>query len=362
VPNLDGRIEAAELMPAYDVGASFLLAPAGELREVLTAGVPSPDGTLRWDLGADYASDVVARFGAQRVAGAWFAASFPSAQFAVADDPTGALLAVYRLETTGLFLLGFASREMDPPEGRTLWVYQTPVLVFQLPLEPGASWVTVSEVRDATVRGVPKDKVHTRIMSACDMCGLTDRIAQVIGTLSKGYKQRVGLAQALIHDPDILILDEPTSGLDPNQIVEIRNLIKKLGENRTIILSTHNLPEVMATCTRILIIHQGRLVADGTAPELEEREAENERLKIELRGVDSEVARLQLGALEGVRRAEIAPSTERNVTTIELEAPRGGDLRSKVYRKAVEAGWDLLGLTRMTLDLEGLFRKLTREV
>jgi ABC-2 type transport system ATP-binding protein len=214
----------------------------------------------------------------------------------------------------------------------------------------------------ATVRGVPKDKVHTRIMSACDMCGLTDRIAQVIGTLSKGYKQRVGLAQALIHDPDILILDEPTSGLDPNQIVEIRNLIKKLGENRTIILSTHNLPEVMATCTRILIIHQGRLVADGTAPELEEREAENERLKIELRGVDSEVARLQLGALEGVRRAEIAPSTERNVTTIELEAPRGGDLRSKVYRKAVEAGWDLLGLTRMTLDLEGLFRKLTREV
>ncbi len=214
----------------------------------------------------------------------------------------------------------------------------------------------------ATVRGVAKDKVHARIMSACDMCGLTDRIAQVIGTLSKGYKQRVGLAQALIHDPDILILDEPTSGLDPNQIVEIRNLIKKLGENRTIILSTHNLPEVMATCTRILIIHKGRLVADGTASELEEREAENERLKIELRGVDSEVARLQLGGLDGVRRAEITPSTEPNVTTIELEAPRGGDLRSKVYRKAVEAGWELLGLTRMTLDLEGLFRKLTREV
>ena len=184
VPNLDGRIEAAELMPAYDVGASFLLAPAGELREVLTAGVPSPDGTLRWDLGADYASDVVARFGAQRVAGAWFAASFPSAQFAVADDPTGALLAVYRLETTGLFLLGFASREMDPPEGRTLWVYQTPVLVFQLPLEPGASWVTVSEVRDATVRGVPyagRDSYESRVQAPAGELVLPDlRFAQAM--------------------------------------------------------------------------------------------------------------------------------------------------------------------------------------
>jgi ABC-2 type transport system ATP-binding protein len=214
----------------------------------------------------------------------------------------------------------------------------------------------------ATVRGVPKGRIRERIKSACEMCGLADRIGQVIGTLSKGYKQRVGLAQALIHDPDILILDEPTSGLDPNQIVEIRNLIKKLGENRTIILSTHNLPEVMATCTRILIVHQGRLVADGTAGELEEREAENERLQVQLRGVDPQLAKAELAALEGVRRAEITPSTEPNVTTLELEAPRGGDLRARVFRKAVESSWELLGLTRLTLDLEGLFRKLTREV
>ncbi len=219
----------------------------------------------------------------------------------------------------------------------------------------------------ATVRGVPKDKVRERIKAACEMCGIVDRIGQVIGTLSKGYKQRVGLAQALIHDPDILILDEPTSGLDPNQIVEIRNLIKRLGENRTIILSTHNLPEVMATCTRILIIHQGRIVADGTAAQLEEREAENERLRILLRGVEPEVARLELAALPGVRRAELVPSADAGVAAIELEAPRQRgdgtqDLRAATFKKVVDKGWELLELTRLQLDLEGLFRKLTREV
>jgi len=214
----------------------------------------------------------------------------------------------------------------------------------------------------ATVRGVPKERIRERLKAACEMCGIVDRIGQSIGTLSKGYKQRVGLAQALIHDPDILILDEPTSGLDPNQIVEIRNLIKRLGENRTIILSTHNLPEVMATCTRILIIHQGRIVADGTAAQLEEREAENERLRVLVRGVEAEVARLELQTLPGVRRAEVLPSAEANVATIEIEAPRNGELRSAAFKKVVDKGWELLELTRMQLDLEGLFRKLTREV
>ncbi len=214
----------------------------------------------------------------------------------------------------------------------------------------------------ATVRGVPKGRIRERIKAACEMCGIVDRIGQVIGTLSKGYKQRVGLAQALIHDPDILILDEPTSGLDPNQIVEIRNLIKQLGKDRTIILSTHNLPEVMATCSRILIVHKGRLVADGTAAQLEEREAENERLQVLVRGVDPQLVRAELGTLPNVRRAELALSSEPNVAALEIEAPRGGDLRSLVFKRVVEKNWELLGLTRLELDLEGLFRKLTREV
>ena len=159
-------------MPAYDVGASFLLSPVGEDRDVSTAGVLDPDGTLRWDLGADYASDAVARFGASRLEGAWYASSFPSGQFAVADDPSGALFAVYRLDAAGLYLLGFASAQMDPPEGRTLWVYATPVVVFRLPLEPGATWITTSEVRDATVRGLPyagRDTYESRVVAAGEL-------------------------------------------------------------------------------------------------------------------------------------------------------------------------------------------------
>jgi hypothetical protein len=172
VPDLDGRIEARELQPAYDVGASFLLSPAGEVRDVDLGGVLDPDGTLRWDLGSDYASDVAVRFGASTLAGKWYASSFPSGQFTVADDPSGALEAIYRLDEAGLYLLGFASAQMDPPEGRTLWVYETPVVVFRLPLEPGASWVTASEVRDATVRGLPyagRDTYESRVVAAGEL-------------------------------------------------------------------------------------------------------------------------------------------------------------------------------------------------
>lgn len=177
VPNLDGRIEATELMPAFDVGASFLLSPAGERREVSTAGSLGADGTVTWDLGADYASDAVARFGAMRLEGAWYAGSFPSGQFAVADDPSGALHAIYRLDADGLYLLGFASRDMDPPEGRTLWTYATPIVVFQLPLTPGASWITVSDVRDATVRGLPyagRDTYESQVSASAGTLVLPD--------------------------------------------------------------------------------------------------------------------------------------------------------------------------------------------
>ncbi|PKN58021.1 MAG: ABC transporter [Deltaproteobacteria bacterium HGW-Deltaproteobacteria-14] len=214
----------------------------------------------------------------------------------------------------------------------------------------------------ATVRGVPKDKLKERIKAACEMCGILPRVGQRIGTLSKGFKQRVGLAAALIHDPDILILDEPTSGLDPNQIVEIRNLIKRLGENRTIILSTHNLPEVMATCNRMLIVHNGQLVADGTAAELEKRESASQRLRVLLRGVDPEAARAALAAVAGVETAHVRPSAEPDAVRLEVIAREDADVRAAVYRLVVDRGWELLGLEREVLDLEGLFRKLTREM
>ena len=148
------------------------------------------------------------------------------------------------------------------------------------------------------VRAIPKDDLEGRILETSRLCGLEDRLGQEIGTLSKGYRQRVGLAQALIHQPDILILDEPTSGLDPNQIVEIRNLIKDLGEDRTIILSTHNLPEVMATCNRMLIVHNGTLVADGTPAELQSREEENPRVRVIYRGASAADGSSAAGIIE----------------------------------------------------------------
>jgi ABC-2 type transport system ATP-binding protein len=117
----------------------------------------------------------------------------------------------------------------------------------------------------ALLQGVSKDKVQSRIREMIKVCGLMGEKHKLIGELSKGYRQRVGLAQAMIHDPQVLILDEPTTGLDPNQIVEIRKLIKEIGREKTVILSTHILPEVEATCDRILIINNGKIVADGTA-------------------------------------------------------------------------------------------------
>ncbi len=214
----------------------------------------------------------------------------------------------------------------------------------------------------ASVRGVEPKRVDERIAAVAKMCGIADRLAQTIGTLSKGYKQRVGLAQALIHDPDILILDEPTSGLDPNQIVEIRNLIKDLGREHTIILSTHNLPEVMATCSRMIIIHDGRLVADGTPAELEAREDEHLRLRLTLRGPDEATAREALAALDGVDTVTPATTAAADAVSFELVGPRDSQAQEAVFRLAVDRGWVILELHRQVLDLEGIFRKLTQEV
>lgn len=214
----------------------------------------------------------------------------------------------------------------------------------------------------ASVRGVEAKRVDERVAAVAKMCGIADRLAQTIGTLSKGYKQRVGLAQALIHDPDILILDEPTSGLDPNQIVEIRNLIKDLGREHTIILSTHNLPEVMATCSRMIIIHDGKLVADGTPSELEAREDEHLRLSLVLRGADEATARAALAAVDGLDSVTPKPTTVPDAVAFELVGPQGSQAQEALFRLAVDRGWVILELHRQVLDLEGIFRKLTQEV
>jgi len=154
LPNLDGRIERSELAPAFGVPVSVLVSPTGETRDVNLAGIDD-GGSIYWDFGADYASDRITQPVATPIAGAWFAASFPTDAFYVAYDPGGTIMGVYRIDDAGLYLLGLASTEMDPAEGRTLLVYATPIVVLQLPLVPGASWVSVGEVTNGTVRGLP---------------------------------------------------------------------------------------------------------------------------------------------------------------------------------------------------------------
>ncbi len=213
----------------------------------------------------------------------------------------------------------------------------------------------------ARVRGIEPTRISERIQAVAKTVGATNVLDQDIATLSKGYRQRVGLAQAMVHDPEILILDEPTSGLDPNQIVEIRELIKELGHDRTVILSTHNLPEVMATCNRILLIHRGRLVADGTPAEIQAQHGGHNTVCLSIAPGDAPaVIAERLGAVPGVTEVTaIAPSIE-GVTEWRVEAEGDTDVRPELFGCAVKHGWTLLELHRERQDLETIFQRLTR--
>jgi ABC-2 type transport system ATP-binding protein len=212
----------------------------------------------------------------------------------------------------------------------------------------------------ARVRGIAPDRIADRTQAVARTVGITGVLDQDIGTLSKGYRQRVGLAQAMVHDPEILILDEPTSGLDPNQIVEIRELIKELGRDRTVILSTHNLPEVTATCNRILLIHRGRMVADGTPAEIQAQHGGGNtfRLSIAPGNAASPVAGL-LGAVPGVTAVTALDPTTASVGEWRVEAEGEADVRPELFGCAVTNGWTLLELHRERQDLETIFQRLT---
>ena len=177
-----------------------------------------------------------------------------------------------------------------------------------------------------------------------------------IGELSKGYRQRVGLAQALIHDPDILILDEPTTGLDPNQIVEIRNLIRDIGKEKTVILSTHILPEVEATCDRILIINRGKIVADGTPESLRNRASGEESFRVQITAPPGTTLFDSLLALESVSAVEPLESEKGR---FQLVSKKGMPAREAVFHLCVDRGWILSELTPIETKLEDIFRDLT---
>jgi ABC-2 type transport system ATP-binding protein len=220
-----------------------------------------------------------------------------------------------------------------------------------------------------SLRGLSGKKLQQRIQQVAGAVGITKVLGQVTGTLSKGYRQRVCLAQALIHDPEFLILDEPTVGLDPNQVVEIRSLIKELGKDRTVILSTHILPEVLATCDRIIIIHKGRIVADGTARELERKVASSATVIVRFKKTDTAGSQAGLKArLEAVLSAAAAEGavTERSTPDAdewEFKVSVSGerDLRPAILQAFARESWPLLEVRRDVLDIEGLFRTLTQE-
>jgi ABC-2 type transport system ATP-binding protein len=203
------------------------------------------------------------------------------------------------------------------------------------------------------VHGLRGRELRQRVAWLVQRVGLTREQNKQIGALSKGYRQRVGLAEALVHDPEVLILDEPTTGLDPNQISEIRDLIRELGENKTVIFSTHILPEVAALCSRAIIISRGRLVADAPVAELSARAAGETVLRAEFEGP---VALGPLQALPGVRAAEAGEKAG----VVFIRTDPGRDVRAAVSRLAVEQGWLLLGLRQEQQSLEAVFGELTK--
>jgi ABC-2 type transport system ATP-binding protein len=204
----------------------------------------------------------------------------------------------------------------------------------------------------AALEGMSRAEAKAAIPRTLERCLLADVGHQIVGTLSKGYRQRVGLAAAILHNPKVLVLDEPTVGLDPKQIIAIRELIRELGRSHTLLLSTHILPEVELLCSRVLIIDRGRVIAEGTPQELRERWRGNVRLRIQLEGQPA-AADEALAGLPSVAR--VSREGERFV----VEHDPAHDLRAEVFRLAVARGWTLLELAEARASLEDIFVRLT---
>lgn len=213
----------------------------------------------------------------------------------------------------------------------------------------------------AELEGVERGKVREAISKVVDKCGLREVQHKDIGELSKGFKQRVGLAQALIHDPQVLILDEPTSGLDPNQILEIRKLIKSLGKQKTLILSTHIMQEVQAVCDRVLIISKGEIVADGTPEDLQEKfKAETVvNVKFKLNPDVSKNAIIEeLKMIRGVDKVSVAAEDDKSYS-FDVHSKSSDDLMENVSKVSGKLGLVTLGLNQEVMSLEDIFRELT---
>jgi ABC-2 type transport system ATP-binding protein len=222
---------------------------------------------------------------------------------------------------------------------------------------PLYDYMSVYEYLDyiCDLREINGDRRKDRMDKMIHTCGLTKMVGRNIDELSKGYRQRVGIAQAMIHEPEILILDEPTVGLDPNQVVEIRNLIKDIGKEKTVMLSTHILSEVEATCDRVVIISSGEIVANGSPEALRRDMAGQTVIHLELKG-DVPNASDVFSSLKGVEK--VARSADKE-TRLAITSAKGLDLREDIFRASVDKGWTIYELRQEKTNLEDVFRQLT---
>ena len=235
---------------------------------------------------------------------------------------------------------------------RTGYLPETPPLYPEMTVRDYLTFV-------AKIKGVPRSERKTRVENVMERTRVADMARRHCAKLSKGYRQRVGLAQAIIHNPEVLILDEPTAGLDPKQIIETRQLIKELAGDHTIILSTHILPEVSQTCQRVVIINKGRVVAIDTPDNLTSRLRGSETMyvQVDAMGADANAA---LGSIPGVTSAALV-DTRGSVVAFEVNSETGRDIRRELAAAIVTRGWGLLELRPLRLSLEEIFLHLTTE-
>jgi ABC-2 type transport system ATP-binding protein len=212
----------------------------------------------------------------------------------------------------------------------------------------------------AAVRGMHAGRRLTRIREIGELCGIDEVMHQPIAELSKGYRQRVGLAHAMMDDPEVLVLDEPTSGLDPNQIVEIRGIIKRIGKAKTVVFSTHILSEAEATCDRVAIIHRGKIVADSSTARLKETLGGRSQVHLTLQQAEPAAVQREIGSVPGVARLDMLDPVDGQLRLL-LTCEPSADPRAEIYRRIRQTDWMLLDFHQETQTLESVFRELTKE-
>ncbi|MBN2532267.1 MAG: ATP-binding cassette domain-containing protein [Spirochaetales bacterium] len=213
----------------------------------------------------------------------------------------------------------------------------------------------------ADVREIEKSKEDKRIQELADLCGLNEVMHKTVEELSKGYKQRVGLAHAMMGNPEILILDEPTSGLDPNQRIEVRDIIKGIGKKKTVILSTHILPEVESTCERVVIINEGKIIADDYLQKLKESSGNRFTINLTVKGGQFDAVKSALSRIEGISKINKVQDSDSTVSLV-LDCMTDKDVRPLIFSEIKQNNWEIIELYQEKATLETIFRKLTREV